>query len=346
MSVLFNFTPTNSPGVGFSAMGNDNASVTLYQGSKFLIMILIGGQYLLYGLVYGCRLYDKLLSKIEKKLRSSLILSTLYFFLIETYLDWAIGSALRLEQPKFLTPSDYFDFGLACAGTLITLVLPCYSFFFLRKNVNLLDDGVFKTKHGALFYGFATHSSLKRQASIKMPAWFLLRRFFTAVNLVFLRNQTICIQLSMNVWLSLADLCMKLDLSPYESKVDGFMEKFNDVLVLTCTYFAYLFTDLTPSQEEKYYIGWYYSGIIGMLIGANLFVMGLIAFQVMKRKISYKLKKCKHEKETKAHNERREKTKQAMLEAKANGILLVAARTRANEFRTKKLYKVQQDHVE
>jgi hypothetical protein len=137
---LFNFTPTDPPGVGFETMGVDNVSVSLYLGMSFLIMIFIVLQYLLYSLVYACRHYDKLMSKIEQKLKPGLFYGICYLFLVETYLDWAIGSALRLEQAKFDTPSDYFDFGLACAGILMTLVFPCYCFFFLKRNVNLLDD--------------------------------------------------------------------------------------------------------------------------------------------------------------------------------------------------------------
>jgi hypothetical protein len=79
------------------------------------------------------------MSKIEQNLKARLCFGLFYLFLQESYLDWAIGSALRLEQPKFYTPSDYFDFGLACAGILITLVFPCYSFFFLKKNIDKLD---------------------------------------------------------------------------------------------------------------------------------------------------------------------------------------------------------------
>ena len=125
-------------------------------------MILIALQYVLYGISYGCRHYDSLLNKIEQKLRPGLIFGTFYLFLIETYLDWAIGSALRLEEPKFETPSDYLDFGLACVGILITLVLPCYCFFFLRKNVSQLDEEDFKSKHGSLYEGFMTENALKR----------------------------------------------------------------------------------------------------------------------------------------------------------------------------------------
>ncbi len=104
------------------------------------------------------------------------------------------------------------------------------------------------------------------------------------------------------MWLSLFDLCVKLDLSPFESKLGGFMDKLNDLFVLTCAYFPYLFTDLTPSQEDKYYIGWFYSGIIGILITANLFVMVVAACQDLKKKIGRMIYKCKHEKETKAMN--------------------------------------------
>ena len=86
-----------------------------------------------------------------------------------------------------------------------------------------------------------------------MTVWFLLRRFLTAVNLVYMRNLTIWIQLTLNMWLALIDVSVKLHLNPYyESKVGGFMDKFNDLFVLTCAYFPYLFTDLIPSQEDKY----------------------------------------------------------------------------------------------
>ncbi len=39
---LFDFTPTDSLGVGFECTGVENASVTLYLGITFLIMIFIG----------------------------------------------------------------------------------------------------------------------------------------------------------------------------------------------------------------------------------------------------------------------------------------------------------------
>ena len=133
---------------------------------------------------------------------------------------------------------------------------------------------------------------------MKMAAWFLLRRFLTAVNVVYLRHQTIWIQLTLNMWLSLTDVCFKIHLSPYDSKLDGFMQKFNDVFVLTCAYYPYLFTELIPSPEDKYFIGWFYDGTVGTMITANLFVMMKTAFHSIIKKIrdiimEYRYKKKK-----------------------------------------------------
>ena len=62
MNFLFNFTPTDSPGVGFESMGDDNKSLVLYLGMSFLIMLFIGLQYLVYAFSYWCRHYDRLLN--------------------------------------------------------------------------------------------------------------------------------------------------------------------------------------------------------------------------------------------------------------------------------------------
>jgi hypothetical protein len=44
-----------------------------------------------------CRHYDKLMSKMEKKLKLILFFDLLYLYLQESYLEFAIGSALRIE---------------------------------------------------------------------------------------------------------------------------------------------------------------------------------------------------------------------------------------------------------
>ena len=95
------------------------------------------------------------------------------------------------------------------------------------------------------------------------------------------------------MWLSLADVSIKFHLSPYESRVGGFMEKFNDLFVLTLAYFPYLFTDLVPRSEDKYFIGWLAAGIVGCMIGANLAGMLKTGFDDVKEKVSELYKQCR-----------------------------------------------------
>jgi hypothetical protein len=124
----------------------------------FLMMMLMGLQYLLYGFALACKKYDKIMSKIEEHLKPGLFNGLFYIFMVETYLDWAISSALRLEQPMYETGSDYFDLILASVGAMITLVSPFYVYFYLKKNINQLGDEYFKSKHGALYDGFNTET--------------------------------------------------------------------------------------------------------------------------------------------------------------------------------------------
>jgi hypothetical protein len=58
------------------------------------------------------------------------------------------------------------------------------------------------------------------------------------------------LQLIVKMCFCLIDLCVKDYLDPYESRVGGFMEKFNDTLFLVSSYFTLLFTNLTVNQED------------------------------------------------------------------------------------------------
>ena len=77
-----------------------------------------------------------------------------------------------------------------------------------------------------------TSTPSQRETAIKMFFWFLFRRILTALNLVELRNQTVWIQLTFNMWLCLADACLILHWSPYKNPTRDIMEKFNGAVVL------------------------------------------------------------------------------------------------------------------
>ena len=80
------------------------------------------------------------------------------------------------------------------------------------------------------------------------------------------------------------------------------MEKFNDLFVLTCAYFPYLFTGLIPSPEDQYFIGWVYNGTVVAMVAANVFVMLKTAFEDVIKKIRKMILQYKIKKATAARN--------------------------------------------
>ena len=124
-----------------------------------------------------------------------------------------------------------------------------------------------------------------------MGFWFIFRRFLTAIAIVPLRRETVWIQLVCSMYLTLTDICFKIHLNPYRTKVVTMMERFNDTIVLILTYFNFVLTDLIPGEEDKYFIGWFYAGVVGILLVANLSVMlhGAIPdiIELLKQKLAH-----------------------------------------------------------
>jgi hypothetical protein len=96
-----------------------------------------------------------------------------------------------------------------------------------------------------------------------MMSWFLVRRLLTAVNLVPMRFQTPYIQIALNIMLCLIDTGFKLYVNPYESKSVYYIQTMNDLIVLLLSQFIFVFTDVTGTQEDKYFIGWVYLTFVG-----------------------------------------------------------------------------------
>ena len=80
------------------------------------------------------------------------------------------------------------------------------------------------------------------------------------------------------------------------------MEKFNDLFVLTCAYFPYLFTGLITSPEDQYFIGWVYNGTVGAMVAANVFIMVKTACEDVIKKIREMILQYEVKKATAARN--------------------------------------------
>jgi hypothetical protein len=129
---------------------------------------------------------------------------------------------------------------------VVVVFLPILSYLIMVTNLPILDEKAFKQKFGSFCSGYATHNEAKRNNCKFLMSWFLVRRLLTAVNLVSMRNQTVYVQIAINIQLCLIDVIIKLYLKPYENS-DYYVQTMNDVIVLLLSEFIFLFTDVTNS---------------------------------------------------------------------------------------------------
>ena len=131
----FSFSETESPGIGFESMGTSSQRLIPYLGMAFLILIFVWIQYITFYIAYLLKEKNKYVNKLYQKLRNSLIWTAGLLYMLEGCLDIFCGVWLSLEQPLFVTPSDYCDFSLTTMFVPLGIAFPLFSYFFLRKNI-------------------------------------------------------------------------------------------------------------------------------------------------------------------------------------------------------------------
>lgn len=89
----------------------------------------------------------------------------------------------------------------------------------------------------------------------------------------------------------LLDTIFKLHFAKYELRVGGFLEKFNDIFVLFCSYMLFYFTDfvITPTNKEAF--GFAFIGSVLMMAATNIGI--LLGVQLVKTCKEYRVQKRK-----------------------------------------------------
>lgn len=86
---------------------------------------------------------------------------------------------------------------------------------------------------------------------------------------------------------------------PYESKLNNAIEIFNDIIMLTCIYLCFLFSDFVPEPQMRYHIGKVFNFWVLSSIACNLliYIYSVLAnFKLLIRKIKDKCAKKKIQK--------------------------------------------------
>jgi len=186
-------------------------------------------------------------------------------------LDFSIGTCLSLQQLRYETDSDYFDivFTTICAGIVIGLIIALV--VILNRNPDL-ENPNFQDRYGSITDSYKT-SGIHVGDTKKIIVWFLIRRLLAGIIMVLLAYKSICFQLFANLILTIVDTCVSYNLNVYENKVNFYMAMFNDTIVLFLSYFPFLFTDFILDLETRYYAGWIYVAIVGLMLVTNLVVV-------------------------------------------------------------------------
>lgn len=71
---------------------------------------------------------------------------------------------------------------------------------------------------------------------------------------------------------------------PYQKKMVNILELINDSIIVVCSYFLIMFSDLVPDPETKYIMGWPLIALISTLILMNITVIVFKGIQSIVRK--------------------------------------------------------------
>ena len=77
---------------------------------------------------------------------------------------------------------------------------------------------------------------------------------------------------------------------PFDKRATNLIETFNEVSIITLTYFLFCFTDFVPEPETRNNLGVYYNSITYFNISVHMIIMLCSSFH----KIRLKCKKRRH----------------------------------------------------
>ena len=92
-------------------------------------------------------------------------------------------------------------------------------------------------------------------------------------------------QININLLLTLLMICFITSVYPFEEYNMNKQEIFNELCVLTSSYFMILYTEFIGDYEMKYMIGWFQIGLIAFNIFGNMSVMVAMSVNNIKLKI-------------------------------------------------------------
>lgn len=151
---------------------------------------------------------------------------------------------------------------------LILIVLPVFSYFFLKKNRAKFNDEKFELSYGTLYQNL----NPKKDSTLIYISIFCLRRVVIALCTVFINDYHI-VNIFINIFLSLAMLKFLIEKQPMEYRFLNFLEISNEMFMLFFYYFMFIFTTWIPDAEARYKGGKIFMSYMIFIVGINIIVI-------------------------------------------------------------------------
>ena len=284
--------------------GYDSANIV---NSNLLNLILLSLVVLVVVIIIILRIFcfkvqwvKNCLIKIWRMIFWNLIIRTV----LETYLEVSLVNMIKMyainDESWFETAGSTYSISILAGMTLFCLLTPV----FLIKKQAQFKNGNFISKYGALTQDMKT----REKSVLFYHTFFMTRRLCFSVLIVYLAKRPWA-QIQVLSFLCTIQLIYVGYVKPFILTWMSRLETTNEFLVLTSTYFLFVYSDgfLLMAQKElpdelikdwgaQEELGWVHVGLLGVLVVLNMAVMLTAQISDVARKIKLFFLKRTHRK--------------------------------------------------
>ena len=219
---------------------NSAFNYIIYSSVAALIIVLI----FLRLFFFKAEKVKKCLIKVWRTIFWNMILRVL----IETCMEQSVTNLIRMysinDETWFETSTSTLAIGWLSVLGLLSIIIPVL----LTKNKSKVDSVEFKAKYGSIMQGL----NMKKPMSRYVYTFYILRRILIGAILVFTVRYP---------WSQMQVICFSCSLQliyighymPYEFAWMNLLEIINELCVLVCSYFIFVFSDGLLQKQSPFH---------------------------------------------------------------------------------------------
>ena len=214
-----------------------------------------------------CKPIQTLFQVIERKLLFNSVLRAI----LEVYLATCITMFHGFKSARTYTELEKISYLFGLATAIFCFYFPFWTFNLLRKNADRLSDPHFSGRFNSLYQNL----DVEKYEAHPFTLVFCLRRLLFAYAITSL-DRTLVFQVFFIDGTSTFILCYYITCKPMKNTVNNAIHIFNELVILSCTWYLFLFTNYVPDPILRYDLAVYFLYVIGVNMGVNIFLLIVI----------------------------------------------------------------------